>query len=231
MSWRLEKELEHLKKEILEIGALVEEQLRLAIDALLLGNSSQAQQVVDADAQIDLREVGIEEDCLKILALYQPVANNLRFVIAVLKINNDLERIGDLAVNVAQRVSDLHGDNHLPPIVDVRAMSDKVKEMLRKALDALVKLDGNLARNVCLLDDQVDEMHRECYHAAQELIQAQPSSVATVLQMVSISRYLERCADQVTNIAEDVIYLVDGIIVRHIREREALSTEEDAQDE
>lgn len=228
MSWRLEKELEHLKKEILEIGALVEEQLRLAIDALLSGNNTQALQVIESDAQVDIREVGIEEDCLKILALYQPVANNLRFVIAVLKINNDLERIGDLAVNVAQRVSDLHGENHLPPIVDVRAMSEKVKVMLGKALDALVKLDSDLARTVCLLDDEVDEMHRDCYHAAQEAIQANPATVTTVLQMVSISRYLERCADQVTNIAEDVIYLVDGVIVRHIREREALNPEEDS---
>lgn len=231
MSWRLEKELEHLKKEILEIGALVEEQLRLAIDALLTGNETQAQQVIESDAQVDIREVGIEEDCLKILALYQPVANNLRFVIAVLKINNDLERIGDLAVNIAQRVTDLHGDRLLKPIVDVRAMSDKVKVMLGKALDALVKLDSDLARHVCLLDDDVDAMHRDCYHAAQDAIQANPSSVATVLQMVSISRYLERCADQVTNIAEDVIYLVDGIIVRHIQEREALISNEDNSDE
>jgi len=222
----LDREIEKLKKSILEVGTIVEESLRYAMQSLLTRNAEPAKRVIHTDPTVDIREVLVEEECLKILALYQPVAYQLRFVIAVLKINNDLERIGDLAVNIAQRSLDLLKYPPLEYPVDFKRMAGIVEEMLAKSLDALVNRDSAMAVKVCILDDEVDQMHRDSYPAVAKIITEHPEQTESLLHLLSVSRYLERCADQVTNIAEDVIYLVEGSIVRHKHKHESSNNEE-----
>ncbi len=160
-------------------------------------------------------EVEIEEECLKILALYQPVAIDLRFLAAVIKINNDLERIADEAVNIARRVSIIAKREKIDISFDYSLMAGKAEYMLKKSLDALVNLDIDLAFKVCTLDDEVDEMLREAYDRIKQAIGEYPDRVGYLINLLLISRHLERIADHGTNIAEEVIYLIEGEIVRH----------------
>jgi phosphate transport system protein len=174
-----------------------------------------AQSVIESDVDVDSEEVEIEEECLKLLALYQPVAVDLRFIVAVLKINNDLERIGDLAVNIAQRSLTLASQQPIEIGFDLSGMAEKARGMLRKSLDSLVKMDTSLAREVCAEDEEVDEMNRRMYDLVKKQVVKAPDRVQCLLQLLLVSRNLERIADLSTNIAEDVIYMVDGVIVRH----------------
>jgi phosphate transport system protein len=215
MSQHLRKEIDSLKKKILTLGATVENSVRIAVKAIEDKDPELAQKVIGADIEIDHSEVDLEEDCLKILALHQPVAIDLRFIIAVLKINNDLERIGDLAVNIAERAQFLKGGLAIPIPYDLDALSTKSQWMLRSSLDSLVNLDAKLAREVCAADDYVDAINREMYNLVTEAIRANPEQVDILIPYLSVSRYLERIADHATNIAEDIIYMVDGIITRH----------------
>ena len=208
-------EIETLKKKILALGTVVEESLRRAMKALETRDARLARDIIDHDEEIDRMEVELEEDCLKVLALYQPVAIDLRFIVAVLKINNDLERIGDLAVNIAQRAETLSARERVEISFDYLGMARKVQLMLENSLDSLVNLDVKLARKVCDTDDEVDEMHRQMFYRVQEYIRADPDQLDQYLQYLSVTRYLERVADHSTNIAEDVIYMVEGEIVRH----------------
>lgn len=215
MTTHLHKEIEKLRRRILYMGAEVEEAVRKSVDALMSRNIKQAQEVIDHDEALDHLEVEIEEECLKILALHQPVAVDLRYVIAVLKMNNDLERIGDLAVDISERAVYL---SQRPPIdlkLDLRTMADLTKSMLKSSLDALVNSDSSLARQVRAQDDDVDDMNRNMFTVVQEYIKSCPEHVAEAIHWLSASRHLERIADQATNIAEDVIYMVEGEIVRH----------------
>ena len=215
MTTHLQREIDKLKKMILYMGAEVEDTVRKAVDALVTKNSALAEEVMKSDELMDQLEVEIEEDCLKILALHQPVAIDLRYVIAILKINNDLERIGDLGVNIAERASYLA--THLPidlPL-DFQGMAELSQLMLKRSLDALVNLDSTLARQVRASDDEVDAINRHMYTLIQEFIRNNPERVEELLHLLSVSRHLERIADQATNIAEDVIYMVEGEIVRH----------------
>jgi len=215
MSVHLQREIETLKKNVLSLCALVEEQAQMAVQALLDRDEAMAQRVEHRDMEIDHREVDVEEECLKLLALYQPVAVDLRFIICALKINNDLERIGDLAVNIARKAVTFCS---LPPITipfDLSGMWHKVQSMLRDALDALVNFDAALAHEVCARDDDVDHMKREIRRRAEELIRVDPEKTSAMLTLMAASRNLERIADHATNIAEDVIYMVQGTIVRH----------------
>ena len=157
----------------------------------------------------------MEEECLKLLALHQPVAVDLRFLTAVIKINNDLERIGDQAVNIAERVVTIA---RRPPVTvpfDYTLMAEKTEAMLRESLDALVNLDADLAHEVCLKDDEVDDMNREIYDKVKDAIRSQPERVGYLINLLLVSRHLERIADLATNIAEEVIYMVEGEISRH----------------
>jgi len=208
-------EIELLKKKILALGALVEESLKKAMTALESRDARLARGIIDHDEEIDRMEVELEEDCLKVLALYQPVAIDLRFIVAVLKINNDLERIGDLAVNIAQRAETLGAREGVEIGFDYLGMARKAQLMLEKSLDSLVNLDVKLAREVCDMDDEVDEMHRQMFLHVQDSIRARPDQMDQFLQYLSVTRHLERVADHSTNIAEDVIYMVEGEIVRH----------------
>ena len=215
MTLLLHKEIERLKKELLALGAIVEELLRKAVRALQNRDTTLAREVMDADEGVDNREVELEEDGLKIIALHQPVAIDLRFIVSVLRINSDLERIGDLAVNIAERANYLAGAESSVIPINFAPMAEKAQEMLTKSLDAFVNIDTDLAKQVLDMDNEVDEMNRRMYCAVYELIRKNPEDVEVLLHLLSASRHLERIADHATNIAEDVIYMVDGRIVRH----------------
>jgi phosphate transport system protein len=176
-----------------------------------------AAEIVRLDYEVDEMEVEIEEECLKVLALHQPVAVDLRFIIAVIKINNELERIGDQAVNIAQRVEIISKRPKPPFSVDYSVMSEKAIRMLKMSLDALVNLDVDLAYKIITLDDEVDQLKNEAYDKIKQAIQDLPERVGYYINLLLISRHLERLGDHSTNIAEEVIYLVEGEIFRHAK--------------
>jgi len=211
----MQREIEKLKKLVLTLGADVEECVHKAVQSLESRDRALAEQVIGGDEEVDRSEVFLEEECLKILALYQPVAIDLRFVIAVLKINNDLERIGDLAVNIAERAMYLAAQEPVVIPFDFVGMADKTQLMLKRSLDALVNMDTREAWEVCAMDDEVDAINRQMYEQVQEGIRQRPDQMPSFIHCLSTSRHLERIADHATNIAEDVIYMVAGEIVRH----------------
>lgn len=212
-----EREIDRLKKKVLTLCGMVEEAVFKAVKAVESRDALLAERVREADRDIDSMEVEIEEDCLKIFALHQPVAIDLRFLVAVLKLNNDLERIGDLAVNIAHRVRPLAELRGSTEFFDFQGMAEKAKIMLRKCIEALVTMDVPLAREVCASDDEVDEMNRQMYIKIHAAIKQNPQQSEQLLQLFAVSRNLERIADHATNIAEDVIYMIQGEIVRHGR--------------
>jgi len=215
MPHHIERQIEQLKDRILRVGTLVEEAISKSITALINRDVHIAQRVMASDEEIDRMEVEVEEECLKILALYQPVAADLRFVVAVLKINNDLERMGDLAKNIAKRVAQLTAGEpcDLPP--EIRTMAMQAQDMVKECLDAVVKGDPLLARQVREEDDAVDEARQKIRRRIIQGIKQDPERVETLLRINSVSKHIERIADMATNIAEDVIYMVQGDIVRH----------------
>ena len=219
MPKHLQREIENLKKKLLSLGARIETSVRDATLSIEKRDSKLAQKIIDDDINIDHTEVEIEEDCLKVLALHQPVAIDLRFIVAVLKINNDLERIGDLAVNVAERAVFLATQPKIDISSDLLDMANNAQSMLKNSLDALIKHDAELAHKVCASDDIVDQMNRQMYLKVQEAIIKNPEQISSLIHLLSASRHLERIADHTTNIAEDVIYMVEGQIIRHKTEK------------
>ncbi len=215
MTTHLHNEIERLKKRVLYMGAEVEEAVAKAVDALVTRDTHLAQRVIDHDEELDQLEVEIEEECLKILALHQPVAIDLRYVVAVLKMNNDLERIADLAVDISERAMYLASHPITGIGLDIRGMAAITQRMLKDTLDSLVNSDALLARQVRASDDEVDAINAQMFAVIQDYIRQHPDRVAEAIHLLSASRHLERIADQVTNIAEDVIYMVEGEIVRH----------------
>ena len=215
MKKHLQRELDSLKKRILSLGAMAEESVSMAIQAFETRDHELALEIIKADRKIDEAEVEVEEECLKILALHQPVAVDLRFINAVTKINNDLERVGDEAVNIAERVANIAGKPPVEVPFEYSTMAEKSEAMLRNSLDALVNLDADLAYKVCLLDDEVDEINHDIYDKIKGVIRRQPERVGYLINLLLISRHLERIADHATNIAEEVIYMVEGEISRH----------------
>jgi phosphate transport system protein len=215
MTIHFQRELEKIKKRILSLGAMVEERVRMVIKALELRDADIAERIIKSDHEIDEMEVEIEEECLKILALYQPVAIDLRFLTAVIKINNDLERVADEAVNIAERVQVIAKRQRLDIPFNHSLMAEKSESMLKKSLDAFVNMDVDVALRVCALDDEVDNMMNEAYDLVKHAIGKHPDRVSYLINLLLVSRHLERIADHATNIAEEVIYLVEGEIVRH----------------
>lgn len=215
----LTREIEKLKKMVLALSAMAENSLQKGFRALETRDTELAQQVIEEDIGIDEMEVELEEEGLKILALHQPVAIDLRFIVAVLRINSELERIGDLAVNMAERASFLSSQEwrqKIPDIPDdISFMAEKAKEMVHQSLDALVNMDPRLARQVLEADDMVDAMNRELFQLIYLRIREAPEKVEGLIHLLSATRHLERVADHATNIAEDVIYMITGEIVRH----------------
>ncbi|MBA3029094.1 MAG: phosphate signaling complex protein PhoU [Desulfobacteraceae bacterium] len=215
MTIHFQHELEKIKKRILALGSIVEERVRMAVKAIDTDDLPMVEQLINTDYEVDEMEVEIEEECLKVLALYQPVAVDLRFLISVIKINNDLERIADEAVNIAQRVQVIHDSERGAFPFDYATMGEKVQLMLKKSLDAFVNLDLDLAFNVLTRDDEIDAMHRNAYDSAKKTVTEEPHRVKFFMNSYLISRHLERIGDHATNIAEEVIYLIEGQIVRH----------------
>jgi phosphate transport system protein len=215
MSVHLEREISRLKKRLLSLCAVVEDQVQMAVRSLLQRDVEMAQGVESRDRDIDQQEVEVEEDCLKILALHQPVAIDLRVVVSALKINNDLERIGDLAVNIAHKAVSLAEGPYMDIPFDLEGMWQKTQSMLQDALDAMVNLDATQAANVCSRDDEVDRMKHDIRLEVEAMIARDPSQTTPLLRLAAASRNLERIADLATNIAEDVIYMIEGRIVRH----------------
>jgi phosphate transport system protein len=215
MTRHIERQIDHLKEKILRVGTLVEEAISKAITALINEDIPLAQRVMASDEEIDRMEVEVEEECLKILALYQPVAADLRFVVSVLKINNDLERMGDLAKNIAKRVPQLAASEPCPLPPEIRPMAMQAQEMVKQCLDAVVRGDPTLARQVREEDDTVDASRQRVQKMVMQGIKESPEKVESLLRINSVSKHIERIADMATNVAEDVIYMVEGDIVRH----------------
>ncbi len=215
MTLHLQRALDALKKKLLSLSAVVEESVEKAVRSVVEHDRELAEEVIRDDPSVDRKEVDLEEECLKTLALHQPVAIDLRFVIALLKINNDLERIGDLAVNIAEQSTFLatRPQSNIP--FDFPTMAEKARWMLGRSMDALVNLDAGLAQEVCAADDEVDAINREMYGQVQDGIRENPQHMGRLIRLLEVSRNLERIADHATNIAEDVIYMVEGRIIRH----------------
>jgi phosphate transport system protein len=215
MSIHLQRDLETLQRRILAMAAAVEQTIETAIRAVFERDIRLALDLMEGDTTIDLEENEIEEECLKILALHQPVAVDLRRVASILKINSDLERMADLAVNIAERAHALARVSEIPIPSGFRQMTDLTVTMVRDSLDAFVHLDADLARGVCRMDDEVDRYNREIIDHVRQFMMQSPEHIDPGLFLFSASRHLERIADHATNIAEDVVYLVEGKIIRH----------------
>lgn len=214
----LQRDMDILKNKLIAMGGETEDRVYKATLSIINRDPKMANDVIKADRDIDQMEVEIEEHCLKILALYQPVAKDLRLIIAILKINNDLERIGDLAVNIAERGVYLANHREFEVFYDIKKMAMQVEKMLTSSIDSLVNLDVPLAHRIRAEDNEVDALNREMYARAKEIIVQNPEHIDFILHAISAGRHLERIADHATNIAEDVIYLEEAEIVRHTPE-------------
>lgn len=215
MAQIFQRELEKLKKKLLALSALVEENLRRSFVAVDKRDPELARAVIRGDVLIDEAEVEVEEECLKVLALHQPVAGDLRYLVAVIKINNELERIGDLAANIAERALQL---SELPAVsvpVDLLVMAERTEAILERALDALVNRDSTIAREVLIADDEIDDLYQRLIEELKVVLREHLDQIDAAVLIFSVARYLERLADHATNIAEDVLYMVEGEIIRH----------------
>ena len=213
-----QRELDKIKKMILSLGALVEQRVARIKQAIEDRDAELAKAIMNLDHEIDEMEVEIEEECLKIIALHQPVAADLRFIVAVIKINNDLERIGDQVVNIAQRVVRIAKRPVAPFRFDYSEMADRAETMLRMSLDSLVNQDIDVAIKVLHLDDDVDKIKDLAYdRIKQAMADGLTEDIGYMINLLLISRHIERLADHATNIAEEVVYMIEGEIVRHGR--------------
>jgi phosphate transport system protein len=219
----LERDLDQLQGDMLALAGSVEEAIQKAIAALQERDSNSAQEVINGDNQIDQHENRIEEECLKILALHQPVAIDLRRIASALKVNTELERMADLAEEIAERALHLATLPSAPIPDKLQRMADLTAFMVRQSLDAFIELDAFKARQVCRLDDDVDRCNNEIIEELTDMMRASPQMVEAGLSLFSTTRHLERIADHATNIAEDAVYLVEGTIIRHHPEAVAIS--------
>lgn len=212
---RYEEGLRDLKELILKMGGMVEEMIAVAMKGLVERNSKLAQEVIQKDPAVNELEMTMDECCLGLLALHQPAASDLRFITIGLKISKDLERIGDLAVNIAENALKINEEPPLKPYIDLPIMAGKVQKMVKEALDAFVRKDTGEAGKVCEVDDEVDDLNDRIFEELVELMQKDPAAVSRGVRLISVAKHLERIADHATNIAEDVVYLVEGEIIRH----------------
>jgi phosphate transport system protein len=215
VTMHFQREMNRLNQDLVSVGKQVEEQLTMAFNAFVQMDVTTARKVIKGDAVVDNVEVEMEEECLKLLALYQPVANDLRLIVAVLKINNDLERIGDHAKNMAEIVLQMAENGPMKVPENMIAIFEKTKLMLRKVLLAFVELDIKIAEAVLAMDDEVDALCKSQLPLQIEMIQHEPDYAGQHLMLLSVCRQLERIGDHASNIAEDIIYLLTGDIIRH----------------
>ena len=215
MQRHFHEELEGVKHTLLAMGGLVEDQIRRAMKALLERDDALAQEVIDRDRQVNTYDVEIDEQCVSLLALHQPAAGDLRFITTAMKIVTDLERIGDQAVNIAQRVLELNREPRLKPYIDLPRMAERAQRMVNESLDAFVARDTALARRVCGEDAEVDALKEQIFRELLTFMMEDPRTIPRAIRVILISRFLERVADHATNIAEMVVYLVEGKMIRH----------------
>ena len=215
MQRHFHEELEALKQTLLAMGGLVEDQIRRVMKALLERDDVMAQEVIERDRQVNTYDVEVDEQCVSLLALYQPAAGDLRFITTAMKIVTDLERIGDQAVNIAQRVLELNREPQLKPYIDLPRMADRAQRMVKESLDAFVARDTELARRVCGEDAEVDALKEQIFRELLTFMMEDARTIPRAIRLILISRFLERVADHATNIAEMVVYLVEGKMVRH----------------
>ena len=215
MARHFHEELEALKQTLLAMGGLVEDQIRRVMRALLERDDAMAEEVIERDRQVNTYDVEVDEQCVSLLALYQPAAGDLRFITTAMKIVTDLERIGDQAVNIAQRVLELNREPQLKPYIDLPRMAEKAQRMVKESLDAFVARDTALARQVCGEDSEVDLLKEQIFRELLTFMMEDPRTIPRAIRLILISRFIERVADHATNIAEMVIYLVEGKMVRH----------------
>jgi len=209
------EELEQLKTKLLEMSSLVEAAIQRSISAVIQKDRSAAEEVFRNEARINEIEIDIDEFAINLLALKQPMAADLRLIVAALKINTDLERMGDLSVTIAERAMSLMEEPVIKPMIDIPHIAGLVQSMVRKSLDAFVARDADLARSVLASDDAVDSLRTACYHELVSFMEKDPQNIQQALDLLAVTRSLERLADHSTNIAEDVLFLVKGIDVRH----------------
>ena len=215
MTIHFHREVDRLIEDLISFGEGIEDQLNFAMDALVDGDVKAAKRIRKNDVDLDQIEVEVEEECLKLLALHQPLANDLRQIISVLKINHDLERVGDHAVNIAKRVQELAKLPHVEIPKDVLAMSKQARLMLRISLLSFVESDSMLTNGVFGMDDEVDEMHKKIFAQQVKAIQKKPAEAEQRILLLSVCKQLERVGDLASSIAEDVVYLMSGDIIRH----------------
>jgi phosphate transport system protein len=215
MQRHFHEELETLKQTLLAMGGLVEDQIRRVVRALVERDSDLAQEVIERDREVNTYDVEVDEKCVELLALHQPTAGDLRFITTAMKIVTDLERIGDQAVNIAQRVVELNREPQLKPYIDIPRMADQAQRMVKESLDAFVARDTELARQVCGEDDGVDAFKEQIFRELLTFMMEDAKTIPRAIRLILISRFLERVADHATNIAEMVIYMVESKMVRH----------------
>jgi phosphate transport system protein len=215
MQRHFHEELGALKQTLLAMGGLVEDQIRRVMRALVERDDEQARDVIDRDRQVNAYENEIDEKCVELLALHQPAAVDLRFITTAMKIVTDLERIGDQAVNIAQRALELNREPQLKPYIDLPRMAEKAQAMMKESLDAFVARDAALARRVRGQDEAVDALNHQIFRELLTFMMEDPSTIPRAIRLILIARFLERVADHATNIAEMVVFLVESKIVRH----------------
>ena len=215
METHFQQELGKLKEQLLKMGGLAERAISNAIDALVKRDTPLAEKTIADDEKINKMELLIDEWCLKLLALHQPLAADLRFITSAMRINVELERIGDLAVNVAERVVSLNQEPQLKPYIDIPRMAEITKNMVKDVLDAFVNEDADLARAVCARDDQVDALNDQVFRELMTYMLGDPKTITRAVHLIIVSKYLERIADHTTNIAEGVIFMVKALVIKH----------------
>lgn len=219
MERHFDEELKELYKEILKMGVLTQEAIFKSIEALKNRDKNRAREVIDTDDKIDELELVVDERCIDLIARHQPMAGDLRFITTGMKINAELERIADLAVDIAQRVLELVDKPLLKPLIDIPKLSEIAQDMVRDSIDAFVKKDVSLAKKVVLSDDEADNLRNLVQEELiNDYIAKDPSTAARAVPLLLIARHLERICDHTTNIAEDVIYMVEGKVVKHLPE-------------
>jgi phosphate transport system protein len=220
MERQFELELARVRESLLEMGGRIEEMINKATRALIDRDGELCEQVIAADHRVDRFELQIDEASYRLMVRHQPTATDLRFLLAVMKIVTDLERIGDSTVNICQSVRELNKEPPLKPYVDLPRMSKMVADMVRESLDALVRKDGVQAARVCRADDDVDSLYRQVFEELMTFMVEDPTTTRRALHLLLVARNLERIADHATNVAEDVIYYVEGRDIRHSAERQ-----------
>jgi len=215
MHRHFDDELKSLKEKILRMGGIAEEQVQGSLRALIARDSDLARKIIENDRRVNALDVEVDEDCLRLLALQQPTARDLRFITTAMKISTELERISDLAENICERAIELNEEPQLKPYIDIPRMANWSLRMVKEALDAFVTGDANLARKVCTDDDFVDDLTHQLFRELLSFMLENPKTITRAIRITFIAKYLERIADHATNVAELVVYMVEGKIIRH----------------